>query len=136
MKTKKNLGFIFLIGTFITLIISGCSKNDGIMGPGSMNQQVSIAVSQQNGYYGGTQFLFRPSVDVKINRIISKYNNQQFADTISYGNQNYIYSKDTTYIVNEYSGVQNGQQWIFDFTGSIPGQNNSNFNTTTNYTVQ
>jgi hypothetical protein len=136
LRTQKNFGFIFLIGAFITLILSGCGKNEGILGPNSMNRQVSFTVSQQNGYYGGTQFLFRPSVDIKINRIISKYTNQQFADTISYGNQNYIYSKDTTYIINEYSGVQNGQQWIFDFTGSIPAQNNSNYNVTTNYTVQ
>lgn len=136
MKTTNIFRNLVLLALLTLAAASGCNKNDGIMGPNNMNQQVSFAISQQNGYYGGTQFLFRPSVDVKITRIISKYNNQQFADTISYGNQNYVYSKDTTYLINEYTGVENGQQWIFDFTGSIPGQNNSNYNTTTNYTVQ
>jgi hypothetical protein len=116
-------------------IITGCSKNDNFLGPNGLNQ-VSFSISQQTGQFGGIQFLFRSSADTKLSRIISKLDAQQFADTLSYGNPNYVYSKDTTYIINEYTGIQPGQQWKFDFTGSMPNQNNSNYTVSTNYTVQ
>lgn len=116
------------------LLIAGC-KSDSVLGP-NMNSQVSFQISQQNGINGGVQFLFKPSQNINVSRIISKYNTQQFTDTLSFSNTSYVYSKDTTYIINEYVGTQTGQQWNFDFTGSIPGQQNSNYYVTSNYTVQ
>lgn len=134
MKTIKAIKLTVVLAALFTVIITGCSKNDGVIGP-NFNSQVSFQISKQGGNFGGTQFLFRPSVDVKVSTIICKYDAQQFSDTISYANTNYVYSKDTTYIINEYTGVENGQQWKMNFTGSIPGQNNSNYDVTSNYTV-
>lgn len=119
----------------IAVLAAGCGKNDGVVGPNNLNNQVTFQISMQNGLNGGIEFLFKPAIDMKISRIISRLPAQNFTDTIS-SNSNYIYSKDTTYIINEYTGVENGQLWKFDFTGSIPGQNNSNFNTSADYTVQ
>jgi len=132
MKTKTKFSMLFLF--FAAAFLTGCSKSDNVLGP--QNNQVSFQISQQAGFYGGTEFLFKPSVNIKISRIVSKYTAQQFADTLNLGNVNYIYSKDTTYIINEYTGVQAGQQWNFDFTGSVPNQNNSNYSVSANYTVQ
>lgn len=134
MKTKKFIKISIALALLTAIVISGCSKSGNVVGPNS--PQVSFQISQQPGQNGGTEFLFTPSVDVKISRIISIYQPQQFADTISYTNVNYVYSKGTTYIINEYTGVQNGQQWNFNFTGSISGQQNSNYNVTANYTAQ
>ena len=134
MKTKKTIAALILPLILLALVISGCSKNSSITGPNGNNGQVNFGISQQTGYYGGTQFLFKPQMDVKISRIVSKLPAQQFADTISFANPNYVYSKDTTYIIREYTGVQNGQQWNFNFTGA--GNNNSNYNVTVNYTAQ
>ncbi len=125
-----------LILTLLIAVVSGCNKKSNLMGPNNPNGQVSFQISQQAGYYGGTEFLFKPSVDIKLSRIISKYQPQQFADTINFANINYVYSKDTTYIISEYVGVQQGQQWNFNFTGSLPVQTNSNYNVNVNYTVQ
>ncbi len=119
----------------VYLIITGCSKIDSVTGS-NLNQQVSFQVSQRITQTGSTQFLFRPGVDVNISRIISRYSPEQFADTLSFTNTAYVYSKDTTYIINNYVGVQNGQQWNFDFTGTVPGHPNSNYSVTSNYTVQ
>lgn len=134
---KQKLIMFCLLGVFtLTLALSGCSKNDSVLGPNGFNSAVSFQITQQDGQFGGVQFLFKPSVDTRLSRIVSRYAAEQFADTISYGNQNYVYSKDTVYIINEYVGIQNGQQWNFDFTGSISNQNNSNYTVTANYTAQ
>jgi hypothetical protein len=79
--------------------------------------------------------MFKPSVDVNISRIVSIYQPENYTDTLT-SNPTTVYSKDQTYIIQEYTGVAQGQQWNFNFTGQIPGQNNANYNVTTNYTVQ
>jgi hypothetical protein len=117
----------------ITVLFGACNKTDNVIGP---QNQVSFQISQRPGFIGGTQFLFKPSVDVKISQIISRYQAQQFADTLNYTNTNYVYSKDTTYIINEYNGVQAGQSWQFSMKGSLPNQNNSGYTITSNYTAQ
>jgi hypothetical protein len=71
--------------------------------------------------------------DVKVSQVICRFEAQQFADTINFPNPNYVYSKDTVYIISEYTGIENGQLWRFSFAGSV---NNSNYNTTINYTAQ
>jgi hypothetical protein len=135
-KTKTQIKITLIIVFLAAVALSGCSKNGNITGPNGTNDQVSFRISQQAGYYGGTQFLFQPSVNVNISRIISSFPAQQFADTVGYANVNYVYSKDSVYIINEFTNIQNGQQWNFNFTGSLPGQQNSNYNVTANYTAQ
>ena len=136
MKTTKFLNLTSIVIILVAVILTGCSKNSNVIGPNNLNNQPSFQITQQAGLNGGTEFLFKPSFNVMISRIVSKYVAQQFADTINYTNVNYVYSKDTTYVINEYTGVENGQQWVFEFTGSLPGQNNSNYKISTNYRVQ
>ncbi len=133
MKTKNLFKALILSLAVLAIFAAGCSKTGSITGPNG-NNNVSFQISQQNGNQGGTQFLFKPQTDVKVSRIVSKLAAQQFTDTISYTNTNYIYSKDTTYVINEYLGVQAGQQWNFNFSG--PGSNNTNYNVSINYTAQ
>jgi len=140
MKSKNmfrnNLFKAAALLTFLTaLFIGGCSKNDSLTGP-NQGFRVSFTISQLQGPTGGTEFLFKPSADAKISRIVNSLAAQQFADTINYGNPNYVYSKDTSYIIREYINVTAGQQWKFDFTGSGPTGNNSNYNVSSNYTAQ
>ncbi len=116
------------------LLITGCNKNDSVLGP-NMNSQVSFQISQRNGQNNGVEFLFKPSVDSKISRVVCRFPSQQFADTITTNNANYLFSKDTTYIINEYINVTPGQQWMFDFSGTAPSGNTA-YNVTSNYTVQ
>ena len=135
MKIQKIFKLPLVVAVLAAAIITGCSKNDGVIGPNFNSSQVSFQISKQVGNFGGTQFLFRPSVDAKISTIICKLEAQQFADTISFANTNYVYSKDTTYIIGEYTGIEIGQQWKMNFTGALPSQNNSSYNVTSNYTV-
>ena len=128
-------GIIFTAVIFSVMYLTGCSKNDSVMGP-NMNQQVSFQISQRTTISGDTEFMFKPNIDINISKIVSRFESQPFRDTLSFTNTAYVYSKDTTYIIDQYTGVQNGQQWNFDFTGSVPGQTNSNYSVTSNYTAQ
>lgn len=133
MKTTNfKKGLVMLI--LLTVVwITGCNKHDSLTGP-NQNFKVSFQISQQE-QNGATEFLFKPSADAKISRIVCMYPAQQFTDTLNFTNTNYVYSKDTTYIINEYINVQAGQQWNFDFSGTS-NTGNSNYNVTSNYTVQ
>ena len=135
MKVTKFLNLTSITIFLVAVIVAGCSKNSNVVGPNNLNNQPSFQINQLEEL-GVTEFLFKPSVNVRISSIVSKYDEQHFADTIKYINVNYVYSKDTIYIINGYTGVESGQKWIFDFTGSVPGQNNSNYKISTNYTVQ
>ena len=133
----KRFKLFISIVSILIVAAAGCNKNDSLTGPnGFGNNQVSFHISQRSGNNGGIEFLFQPSVDSRISRVVSRLPAQQFADSITNVNVNYVYSKDTIYLINEYVGVSNGQQWQFDFTGTVPGQNNSNYSVTSNYTVQ
>lgn len=136
MKVTKFLSLTLFMIYLIAVITAGCGKNSNLLGPNNLNNQPSFQINQQTELNGATIFLFKPSINVRISSIVSKYDVQHFADTIKYTNVNYVYSKDTIYVINGYTGVESGQKWIFEFTGSVPGQNNSNFMISTNYTVQ
>jgi hypothetical protein len=134
MKQASLLTSAIII--LIVFIAAGCSKNDGVLGPNGLNSQVTFRISQQQGINGGTEFLFTPGVDLNVSRIVLKYNAEQYTDTLKNNNTSYVFSKDTSYVIGEYTGVAAGQQWNFDFTGTVPGQINPNYSVTVNYTVQ
>jgi hypothetical protein len=123
--------FIFPIGiSFLLIYTAGCNDNN-VIGP--VNNNVTFEMKNQPGTQGGTQFLCRPSVNVKITEVISSL--PPFYDTVISSNPAYVYSKDTFYIINEFNGVQQGQQWSFQFYGSY-ASNNAGYIVTTNYTVR
>ncbi|HEY3250878.1 MAG TPA: hypothetical protein VGK25_07140 [Ignavibacteria bacterium] len=130
----KRFKTFILASTLLVALIAGCNKTDSVLGPNGLNNQASFTISQQNGVNGGVDFMFKPSVDTRILLVVSRLPEQQFADTNVNVNTNYVFSKDTSYKINEYIGVANGQQWKFDFTGSLPNQS-SNYTITTNYTA-
>jgi hypothetical protein len=131
MIQALKLSLLFIV---ILFAASGCNNNGSISGP-DQNSNVSFAITQQVTQTGSMQFMFKPVTDIKISTLISKYPAEQFADTLNYGNPNYVYSKDTTYIINRYVNVYSGQQWVFEFKGTDPGSN-SQYIKTINYTVQ
>lgn len=131
MIQALKLSLLFIV---ILFAASGCNNTGSISGP-DQNSNVSFTITQQLTQTGSMQFMFKPGIDIKISTLISKYPAEQFADTLSYGNPNYVYSKDTTYIINRYVNVYAGQQWVFEFKGTDPGSN-SQYSKTINYTVQ
>lgn len=113
---------ILLVIIVLTLSLYSCGSDSttggGPIGPGG-GGAVTFTMSGQ-GDINNYNFGFKPSVDVKISRIVASV--QGFADTVA-SDPNYVYSKDTTYSWYGYSGVQQGQAWTFTFTGSLVSNN-------------
>ncbi len=119
-----------LILSFLLYLSAGC--NNSVTNP-TTNNSVTFSVSQQPGNLG-IKFYAKPSADVKITKIISLLASASFTDTVVNQNPSYVFSKDTSYEINEYTGVQSGQKWNFNFIGNTVS-NNTAFNVTTSYTV-
>ena len=130
MKTKNTIKRSALLAFLALAALAGC-KSNSLMGP-NQNTGVNFQISQRNGANNGVEFLFRPSSDAKISKVVCSFPTQQFADTLT-GGSNYVFSKDSTYTLNEYINVTTGQQWQFEFSGS---SGNSPYTVTSNYTVQ
>lgn len=126
-KNLKALIFPMLIA-FAVLTYSGC-KSDSVTNP--LGANVTMAMGSQPGPNGGTLFTFKPSVDVKLNYVI--VTSGSFRDSLNDGGV-YVYSKDSTYGVQEYQGVASGQQWSFNFFGTLASGGTA-FSATANYTV-
>ncbi len=125
---KKTILFALLtLGAF-----AGCNKSDSVVGPNQISG-VNFQISQRNGANNGIEFLFTPSADTKISNVVCRLPAQQFADTIQSIDPNQVFSKNSTYTINEYINVTPGQQWQFDFSGN---SGNSQYNVTSDYTVQ
>ena len=76
----------------------------------------------------------KPSVDVKLTRIIANLPAQPYSDTITNTNTAYVFSKDTAYTWYEYSGISTGQAWNFVFTGNIVSSGSA-YTSTANFSV-
>ncbi|RPI16016.1 MAG: hypothetical protein EHM58_12705 [Ignavibacteriae bacterium] len=138
MKTKylfKGLAAVFLL---LAVAITGCSKLDSLTGPTGpkQNQQISFQISQQEGENGGLEFLFKPSMDTKISKIVCRLPEQQFEETLTNNDPNYVFQKDNFYDIEEFTHVTAGQQWKFDFTGNSTTGTNTAYTVTSDYTVQ
>lgn len=122
--------FPLLIAAYLLYSLAGCSNNS-VTGPSAGN--VTFSISQQTGQSGGIDFLGKPSVDVKLTKVISQLPSNNISDTAA-PPPTYVYSKDTFYIISNYSGVTTGQKWDFIFTGAT-NSGNTAFNVTSSYTV-
>lgn len=118
------------------LVLAGCSKkSSNPVDPGTGNPQpnVTFTMHLESGTQGMIVFA-SPSVDVKLTKVILSFPAQQFADTLTNPNPQTVYPKDTNIELNEYSGIEGGQQWVLTFIGSVAATNQQ-FTITVNWTV-
>ncbi|MBX7041573.1 MAG: hypothetical protein K1X85_01620 [Ignavibacteria bacterium] len=120
-------------------IAYGCSNDSstgsGGIGPGGGTGGGSITFQMTGqGDINSYTFGFKPSVDTKLTKLIAAVPNLQFFDTLTNQNTAYVFSKDTTYTLDPYQGVQTGQAWQFTFTGNIVS-NNQAYTVTSNFTI-
>lgn len=131
---KKILSAILILAT---LIIISCDDDAtgsitdpfGTGGTGS----VTFTVGSQQGENGGILFYASPSVAVKITQVTCSLPAQNFNDVVE-GDGTTVYNANEAVGIEEYTGVNSGQQWTFKFEGTI-ASNNQAFTKTSNYTV-
>lgn len=119
------------------LVLGGCSKKnnpvitDPVAPPPATN--VTFSMSMWSGS-DGMIFIAKPNVDVKLTTVLLTYPAGQFADTLSNNNPELVFPKDSNIQLNEYTGVEGGQQWILRFIGKVAGTHQP-FEVTVNWTV-
>ncbi len=138
---KKLILFLLPI---LFLAITSCDDSSGVTNPngggiggiggGGGGGSVTFTIGTSQGEQGGIYFTAAPSVAVKITKVTVSLPAQQFSDVLQ-GDGTTVYNANEAVLLEEYVGVANGQQWTFQFEGSLAG-NNQTFNVTSNYTVR
>lgn len=134
---KKIISLVLLL--FI-VCYTGCSDNStdagGIGGIGGGNTgggTVTFAIMTQDGQNGGIEFLCKPSVDVTLTSVNVKVAAVTFDETYDCDGVT-VYSRNDYHLINEYTGVTSGMQFVFRFIGKTTPENKA-FDVSTNYTV-
>lgn len=137
--------FIIYLLPIIFFAITSCDDSAGITNPtgggiggigggGGGTGSVTFTIGTSQGEQGGIYFTAAPSVSVKITKVTVSLPAQQFTDVLQ-GDGVSVYNANEAVLLQEYVGVENGQQWTFQFEGTLAG-NNQTFNVTSNFTVR
>ncbi|MCB0730204.1 MAG: hypothetical protein KDC88_04145 [Ignavibacteriae bacterium] len=92
---------------------------------------VTIEINSQPGNDGSVQFLFKPSVDIKITKVNVEMGGA--TDELT-GDNTTVYNGNNWHVLAGYTGVESGQDWSFTFTGTIVS-NNQSYSVTSKYKV-
>ena len=130
---------IYLLPILIATLAS-CSNDtvgggvtDPFGGGGGGQGAVNFIIGSTNGQQGGIIFTAVPSVDVKITQVTVALPAQQFTDVLQ-GDGTTVFGANQTAQLEEYVGVEKGQQWTFKFEGTL-SNGGQVFNVTSNYTI-
>jgi len=129
MKILITLFFSIILFLFIS-----CGDDDNSdsnpFGPDQTSGSVTFQVSIQQDQQIGTYFHFKPSVDVKVIKVVGVLNGQIYNID---GDPNTVMSAAEGFSVTV-SNPETGDQWSFTITGKI-ASNNSDFTSNVNYTI-
>jgi hypothetical protein len=129
MKMLITLFFSIILFFFI-----GCSDDNNSdsnpFGPEQTSGSVTFQVSIQQDQQIGSFFHFKPSVDVKITKVVGVLNNQSYNID---GDPNAVMTVAEGFSITV-SNPQAGDQWLFTITGKI-ASTGSDFTSTVNFTV-
>jgi len=109
------------------------TKNNPVIPGGGNTSTVNIEIQSQQGQNGGTEFDGKPNIDIVITEVNVNETTTGFNDVIQ-GDGTTVFKKDEWVLINEYTGVQTGMKFKFNFIGKTsPG--GKEFNITADYTV-
>ncbi len=137
---KKNAFFLLLS---IVLILGGCSKNNSngnnnplspLTGGTNNGGTVTFQIRSEAGQNSETEFDAQPSENCTITEIdVTETTGTNFTDTIQ-GDGTTVYQAGTWYLLANYTGVQSGLKFTFEFIGKTSPAG-AGFDVTSNYTV-
>lgn len=131
----------YLIPIFLVLTVSCSDDSSGTItdpfGSGGLggggNGSVTFTISTTNGQQGEVTFNATPSANVKITKVTVGLPAQQLSDEYT-DDGTIVYNANQIVPINTYTGVATGQQWTFQFEGTLASDNQT-FNVTSNYTI-
>lgn len=151
---KRN-NIILIIAVSLFIIFTGCSKSNnpvsnntgnggigGVIGGGTTgggnngggNGAITFSIRSEAGQNGGSEFDAEPSANITLTQInVEETSGTGFTDQIQ-GDGTTVYQTNTWYKVSEYTGVQSGMKFTFEFIGKTSPAG-TDFDVTSNYTV-
>lgn len=130
---KHTMMLMVLAGA---LALTGCSKkSSNPVQPDTGRQQPAVTFTMH--LESGTQgmiFVAVPSEDVTLTKVELSFPAQQFNDLITNPDPSRVFPKGQRIRLNEYTGIDAGQQWILKFYGTVV-QTGKSFVVTVNWTV-
>jgi len=143
---KKIIAYLFSMA-FLTF--SACSDDSGggtvtdPFGGGNVGNGgnggsggVTITISSRQEQDGSTVFAATPSVAVKLSKLTVSVPAEQYTESFQFDGTTVVNANVTEdflqYPAN--AGVATGQQWTFQFEGTLAADNQA-FNITSNYTI-
>jgi hypothetical protein len=130
---KHTMMLMVLAGA---LALTGCSKkssNPVQPDTGSQQPAVTFTMHLESGTQGMI-FVAVPSEDVTLTKVELSFPAQQFNDLITNPDPSRVFPKGQRITLNEYTGIDAGQQWILKFHGTVV-QTGKPFVVTVNWTV-
>ncbi len=118
------------------LVLGGCSKKNSNPlqpNPGTQEPMVTFTMHLQSGTQGMI-FVAVPSEDVMLSKVELSFPAQQFTDVITNPNPTRVFPKGQNIELNEYTGIDAGQQWVLKFYGTLV-KTGKPFVVTINWTV-
>jgi|CZKP01.1.fsa_nt_gi hypothetical protein len=94
---------------------------------------VTFTITQQTGTQG-IIFYATPSAAVTMTNVNVSVPAAPFSANYT-GDGVTVYPANQAFEINEFTGVQSGQKWVFVFTGKLGSATGTAFNVTSNYTV-
>ena len=126
---------------FCLLLFNSCKSNSnptdsggiGGIGGGGGGGAVTVAITQQTGTQG-IIFFGAPSAAVVLTGYTASVPALNFTQnyTVTTGT---VLPANTPQKIDEFTGVQSGQKWVFTFQGNLGTATGTAFNVTSNYTV-
>ena len=131
---------IYLL-SILFMLFTGCSEDSNNSNPtglilgggGTGGGSVTIAISITTGQQGEVTFNATPSVNVKITKVTVSLPAQQLSNEFT-DDGSTVYNANQVVPIDTYTGVATGQEWTFQFEGTL-ASNNQTFNVTSNYTI-
>jgi hypothetical protein len=134
----KNIFSVFAV--LFLLFISSCKNDSGPTSSGGLNGTtppgggaVTVTITQQAGTQG-IIFFGSPSVAVVLTSYTASVPTAHFTQnyTVTTGA---VLPANVPQKIDEFTGVQSGQKWVFTFQGNLGSATGTAFNVTSNYTV-
>lgn len=131
-----SIAFIFICSCNDTATTGTITDPFNLGGGGGGTGTVTIRISSRTGQQGETIFSGTPSAAVTLSRLTASVPAEQYTASFDFDGTTVVNANVTEDLLQypANSGVTRGQQWTFQFQGTL-ASNNQAYNVTSNYTM-
>ena len=126
MVTKKHFKNLTIMAVLLAIVVT-CFKIASASKETKDNEnKLSLRLSEQESLTGNSEFFFKRAGDDRTWHVINRYSSLPFNDSSFCNNSNYLFTKDSVTMINEYLVVTEDGKLDFNLIGFNPAGNNLN----------